>query len=166
MIEKKEFCWEAVLALHPDKFAKINTQSSPSPLTPPPSPRPQSLPTYAMLDVLRKMKEKQSGLFRHRTTSKSVEWVPNVVNCTFYICVIIITYCEAYILFNLCLLIFDYFSNFSNELKAKWMTPAMEEIMRLRKKAIESPSPVSNSRTSNQRLTRSRVATLKRKSST
>lgn len=122
LVEKKEFCWEAVLALHPDKFAKINTQSSPSPLTPPPSPRPQSLPTYAMLDVLRKMKEKQSGLFRHRTTSKSVD----------------------------------------NELKAKWMTPAMEEIMRLRKKAIESPSPVSNSRTSNQRLTRSRVATLKR----
>ncbi|XP_014467699.1 PREDICTED: serine/threonine-protein kinase VRK1-like [Dinoponera quadriceps] len=121
--QRKEFSWEAVLALHPDKFAKINTQSPPSPLTPPPSPRPPSLPTYAMLDVIRRMKEKQSGTFRH---SKSLP------------------------------------KSSDNELKAKWMTPAMEEIARLRKKSTDLFVSESNSESSTLRVTRSRVAKLKR----
>ncbi|CAK9818872.1 Serine/threonine-protein kinase VRK1 [Anthophora plagiata] len=73
-VERREFCWEAVLALHPDKLAKISVQPPPSPLTPPPSPPPPSLPTYAMLNVIQKMKEKQSGSFRHKSLSKLDEF--------------------------------------------------------------------------------------------
>ena len=72
-VERKEFCWEAVLALHPDKLAKISLQTPPSPLTPPPSPPPPSLPTYAMLSVIQRMKEKQSGAFRNKALPKSLE---------------------------------------------------------------------------------------------
>ncbi|XP_012234533.1 serine/threonine-protein kinase VRK1-like [Linepithema humile] len=132
-VQKKEFSWEAVLALHPDKLAKISTQplyasTQSTPLTPPitpPSPsslsprRSPSLPTYAMLDVLRRMKERQSSSFRHKATPKSSD----------------------------------------NELKPKWMTPAMEEIARLRKKITESV-PILNLQSP--RVTRSRVAKLKR----
>ncbi|XP_076175702.1 serine/threonine-protein kinase VRK1 [Ptiloglossa arizonensis] len=120
-VERKEFCWEAVLALHPDKLAKITVQTlpsslaPPSPLTPPPSPPPPSLPTYAMLSVIQRMKERQSGAFRHR--------------------------------------------QLSSDLKAKWMTPAMEQIVQLRKKTLTSPLPLSKA---SPRLTRSRVAQLKR----
>lgn len=73
--QKKEsdFSWEAVLACHPDKLAKISAQPPSSPLTPPPSPVPPSLPTYAMLAVMQKMKERQTGLVRQRTNSKSSE---------------------------------------------------------------------------------------------
>lgn len=70
----KKFCWEEVLAFHPDRLAKISIQTPPTPLTPPPSPPPSpipSLPTYAMLDVIRRMKERQSGAYKHR--SRSVE---------------------------------------------------------------------------------------------
>lgn len=125
-VQEKEFSWEAVLALHPDKLAKISTQLPPSPLTPPltpplpASPRSPSLPTYAMLEVLRKMKERQSGSFRHKAPPKSSD----------------------------------------NELKPKWMTPAMEEVARLRKK-IEMSVPVPNFQNS-PRMTRSRVAKRKR----
>ncbi|XP_053999545.1 serine/threonine-protein kinase VRK1-like [Hylaeus anthracinus] len=123
-VERKEFCWEAVLALHPDKLAKNTVQTlpssltQPSPLTPPPSPPPPSLPTYAMLSVLQRMKERQSGTFRYRTFSRSTD-----------------------------------------DPKAKWMTPAMEQIVQLRKKT--SIQPISLSKVS-PRLTRSRVAQLKR----
>ncbi|XP_066597581.1 serine/threonine-protein kinase VRK1-like isoform X2 [Prorops nasuta] len=126
IVPKKEkyFSWEAVLARHPDKLAKVSIQAPPSPLTPPPSPPPQFLvpsppsqPTYAMLHVLRRIKEKQSGMIKHRS-SKS-----------------------------------------SDELKPKWMTPAMEEIAQLKKKAQEANTTNSNTT----RLTRSRVAFLKRK---
>lgn len=41
------------------------------------------------------------------------------------------------------------------------MTPAMEEVARLKKVVIESPSPVANSQSS--RVTRSRVANIKGK---
>ncbi|XP_043259391.1 serine/threonine-protein kinase VRK1-like [Colletes gigas] len=122
-IERKEFCWEAVLALHPDKLAKITVQTLPSsltpptPLTPPPSPPPPSLPTYAMLSVIQRMKERQSGTLRYRSLPKSTD-----------------------------------------DLKAKCMTPAMEQIIQLRKKI---PSALSLSKVS-PRLTRSRVAKLKR----
>ncbi|XP_018368148.1 PREDICTED: serine/threonine-protein kinase VRK1-like [Trachymyrmex cornetzi] len=126
-VQKKEFSWEAVLALHPDKLAKISTQlPPPSPLTPPLtppssiSPRSPSLPTYAMLDVLRKMKERQSGSFRHKAIPKSSD----------------------------------------NELKPKWMTPAMEEVARLRKKITEASNSVPDSRNSS-RVTRSRMAKRK-----
>ncbi|RLU25287.1 hypothetical protein DMN91_003380 [Ooceraea biroi] len=125
-VQKKEFSWEAVLALHPDKLAKISTQPPPPssltpPLTPPSHSTPQSpsLPTYAMLNVLRRMKERQSGTFRHKATPKSSD----------------------------------------NELKSKWMTPAMEEVARLREKNSESVVPTAQS---SPRLTRSRVAKLKR----
>ncbi|KAG5319401.1 VRK1 kinase, partial [Pseudoatta argentina] len=123
-VQKKEFSWEAVLALHPDKLAKISTQLPPSPLTPPltppssTSPRSPSLPTYAMLDVLRKMKERQSGSFRHKAIPKSSD----------------------------------------NELKPKWMTPAMEEVARLRKKITEA-SVIDFQNSS--RVTRSRMAKRK-----
>ncbi|XP_031779043.1 serine/threonine-protein kinase VRK1 [Nasonia vitripennis] len=120
--EKKEsdFSWEAVLACHPDKLAKISAQPPLSPLTPPPSPPPPTLPTYAMLAVLQKMKERQTGLVRQRTNSKSSD----------------------------------------NELKAKWMTPAMEEVAQLRKKSLEQLDANANE---TKRLTRSRVAQLKSK---
>ncbi|KZC09945.1 Serine/threonine-protein kinase VRK1 [Dufourea novaeangliae] len=118
-VDRKEFCWEAVLALHPDKLAKVTVQPPSSPLTPPPSPPPPSLPTYAMLNVIQRMKEKQSSTFRHRAVSKSTE-----------------------------------------DLKAKWMTPAMEQIVQSRKKTSAPPLPLSKS---SPRLTRSRVAQLKRK---
>ncbi|XP_077261868.1 serine/threonine-protein kinase VRK1 isoform X1 [Temnothorax americanus] len=122
-VQKREFSWEAVLALHPDKLAKISTQLPPSPLTPPltpplpESPRPPSLPTYAMLEVLRKMKERQSGSFRHKAPPKSLD----------------------------------------SELKPKWMTPAMEEVARLRKKIETVPNSQNSSR-----VTRSRMAKRKR----
>ena len=117
-VERKEFCWEAVLALHPDKLAKISVQTPPSPLTPPPSPPPPSLPTYAMLSVIQRMKEKQSGTFRHRAIPKSLD-----------------------------------------DLKAKWMTPAMEQIVQLRKKTSTSPFSLTKAVP---RVTRSRGAQLKR----
>ncbi|XP_012277014.1 serine/threonine-protein kinase VRK1 [Orussus abietinus] len=123
------FSWEAVLARHPDKLAKISTQPPPSltppssPLTPPPSPPPPSVPTYAMLQVLQKMKDRQSSSFRHKPVSKSSD----------------------------------------NELKAKWMTPAMEEVAQLMKKVSQVPAESSTPTSSNaQPLTRSRVAHLKR----
>lgn len=62
-----------MLALHPDKLAKISLQTPPSPLTPPPSPPPPSLPTYAMLSVIQRMKEKQSGAFRNKSLPKTLE---------------------------------------------------------------------------------------------
>ncbi|XP_076641551.1 serine/threonine-protein kinase VRK1 isoform X2 [Halictus rubicundus] len=117
-VERKEFSWEAVLALHPDKLAKLTIQPPPSPLTPPPSPPPPSLPTYAMLNVIQRMKEKQSGSFRQKSLFKSAD-----------------------------------------DLKAKWMTPAMEQIIQLRKKSSTPSSLLSKS---SPRLTRSRVAKLKR----
>lgn len=58
-------------------------------------------------------------------------------------------------------LLIDYYPNFSNELKPKWMTPAMEEVARLKKKVIESSRPVANSESP--RVTRSRMAKIKRK---
>ncbi|KAG7206453.1 hypothetical protein KM043_003806 [Ampulex compressa] len=119
-IQRKDFSWEAVLALHPDKLAKISIQPPPSPLTPPPSPPPPSLPTYAMISVLQRMKEKQSGAARHKTIPRSSD----------------------------------------NDLKAKWMTPAMEDIARLKKRSSEALT--STNSTSTARLTRSRVAQLKR----
>ncbi|XP_076750468.1 serine/threonine-protein kinase VRK1 [Xylocopa sonorina] len=121
LVECKEFCWEAVLALHPDKLAKISVQPPqcpPSSLTPPPSPPPPSLPTYAMLNVIQKMKEKQAIPFRQKTLQKSPD-----------------------------------------DLKAKWMTPAMEQIVQLKKKT--SLTSLSPSKTT-ARVTRSRVAKLKR----
>lgn len=117
-VEKKEFCWEAVLALHPDKLAKINMQPPPSPLTPPPSPPPPSLPTYAMLNVIQRMKEKQSGTFRQKILPKSLD-----------------------------------------DVKGKLMTPAMEQIVQLRKKTSVPTYPLS---VSSSRVTRSRVAKTKR----
>lgn len=57
-------------------------------------------------------------------------------------------------------LLIDYLSNFSSELKPKWMTPAMEEVARLKKK-VESPEFVANSESP--RVTRSRMAKIKRK---
>ncbi|XP_060817510.1 serine/threonine-protein kinase VRK1-like [Bombus pascuorum] len=117
-VERKEFCWEAVLALHPDKLAKISLQTPPSPLTPPPSPPPPSLPTYAMLSVIQRMKEKQSGAFRHKSLPKALE-----------------------------------------DLKTKWMTPAMEQIVQLKKK--NSLTTLSLAKIS-PRVTRSRGAQLKR----
>lgn len=66
--EKNDFSWEVILACHPDKIAKINSQPPLSPLTPPPSPPLALVPTYAMLAVMRKMKEKnQTGLAKQRT---------------------------------------------------------------------------------------------------
>ncbi|KAL2738824.1 serine/threonine-protein kinase VRK1-like [Vespula squamosa] len=122
--QPKKFCWEEVLAFHPDRLAKISVQTPPTPLTPPPSPPPSpipSLPTYAMLDVIRRMKERQSGAYKHR--SRSVD-----IDC-----------------------------------KAKWMTPAMEEVVRLKKRSSESLVSSINSNTSGTaRITRSRVAKLKR----
>ncbi|KAI4491001.1 hypothetical protein M0802_010577 [Mischocyttarus mexicanus] len=126
--QPKKFCWEEVLAFHPDRLAKINIQTPPTTLTPPPSPPPSpipSLPTYAMLDVIRKMKERQSGAFKHKSRS---------VDC---------------------------------DLRTKWMTPAMEEVARLKKRTTEClGSPIQESITSNTsgtaRVTRSRVAKLKR----
>ncbi|KOX73968.1 Serine/threonine-protein kinase VRK1 [Melipona quadrifasciata] len=117
-VERKEFCWEAVLALHPDKLAKISLQTPPSPLTPPPSPPPPSLPTYAMLSVIQRMKEKQSGAFRNKALPKSLE-----------------------------------------DFKTKWMTPAMEQIVQLKKKT--SLTTLSLAKTS-PRVTRSRGVQLKR----
>ncbi|XP_014214898.1 serine/threonine-protein kinase VRK1-like [Copidosoma floridanum] len=118
--EIDDFRWEEVLARHPDRLAKISAQPPSSPLTPPPSPPPPTLPTYAMLAVLQRMKERQTGLVRQRTNSKSSD----------------------------------------NELKAKWMTPAMEEVALLRKKNQEQ---LDNNVNETKRLTRSRVAQLKRK---
>lgn len=77
--EKNDFNWEKVLALHPDKLAKISIQSPLSPLTPPltppssQSPQSPSLPTYAMLNVLSKMRERQSSSCRHKSTQRSSE---------------------------------------------------------------------------------------------
>ena len=48
-VEQKEFCWEAVLALHPDKLAKISIQTPPSPLTPPPSPPPHMIFSLSLI---------------------------------------------------------------------------------------------------------------------
>ncbi|XP_076237085.1 serine/threonine-protein kinase VRK1 isoform X2 [Calliopsis andreniformis] len=115
-VETKEFCWEAVLALHPDKLAKISVQAPPSPLTPPPSPPPPSIPTYAMLNVIQRMKEKQSGTFRHKLARSS------------------------------------------DDLKSKWMTPAMEQIVQLMKKNTSFPLPETTARV----VTRSRKIQLKR----
>lgn len=47
---------------------------------------------------------------------------------------------------------------FSHDLKAKYMTPAMEEVALLRKKSLEYQSQMTNEP---RRLTRSRVAQLK-----
>ena len=71
--QNNDFSWEIVLACHPDKLAKISATTALSPLTPPPSPPLLTIPTYAMLNVMQKMKEKQSGLIRQRTISKSSE---------------------------------------------------------------------------------------------
>ncbi|CAD6223112.1 GSCOCG00005400001-RA-CDS [Cotesia congregata] len=74
-IEVEEFCWEEVLARHPDKLAKVIVQPINSPLTPPPSPPPQllpsppSLPTYAMLHVIQRMKDRQSGVLKQKSKS-------------------------------------------------------------------------------------------------
>ncbi|XP_017876341.1 serine/threonine-protein kinase VRK1-like [Ceratina calcarata] len=114
--EPKEFCWEAVLAVHPDKLAKVNVQSRPSSLAPTPSPPPPSLPTYAMLNVIQRMKEKQA--FRHKTLSKSTD-----------------------------------------DVKTKWVTPAVEQVVPLKKKTSQTTLPESRNST---RLTRSRVAKSKR----
>ncbi|XP_043489088.1 serine/threonine-protein kinase VRK1-like isoform X2 [Polistes fuscatus] len=126
--QPKKFCWEEVLAFHPDRLAKISIQTPPTTLTPPPSPPPSpisSQPTYAMLDVLRKMKEKQSGTFKHKSRS---------VDC---------------------------------DLRTKWMTPAMEKVVSLKKRSVASlDSLIQESVTFNTsdtaRVTRSRVAQLKR----
>lgn len=67
LVEIEEFSWEEVLARHPDKLAKINIQPIVTPLTPPPSPPPPSLPTYAMLHVLRRMKDRQSGVLKQKS---------------------------------------------------------------------------------------------------
>ncbi|KAJ8687266.1 hypothetical protein QAD02_023060 [Eretmocerus hayati] len=122
--QKREsgFSWEAVLACHPDKLAKISIQPPLSPLTPPPSPTPPSLPTYAMIAVLQKMKDKQNGLIRQRTSSKSSD----------------------------------------NDLRAKWMTPAMEEVAQLKKKNLEQQEMIASG-SETKRVTRSRVAQLKGK---
>lgn len=87
--KESDFSWEAVLACHPDKMAKISAQPPSSPLTPPPSPTPPSIPTYAMLAVLQRMKDRQTGLIRHRTNSKSSEWVllPIRLLC-FFVCLL------------------------------------------------------------------------------
>lgn len=120
----KKFCWEEVLAFHPDRLAKLNIQSPPTPLTPPPSPPPPpipSLPTYAMLDVLRKMKDRQTATYKHKSRSAD------------------------------------------HDLRAKWMTPAMEDVVHMRKKTIQSlPLPSNSSNTGMTRITRSRMAKLKR----
>ncbi|XP_015188992.1 PREDICTED: serine/threonine-protein kinase VRK1-like isoform X2 [Polistes dominula] len=132
--QPKKFCWEEVLAFHPDRLAKINIQTPPTTLTPPPSPPPSpisspipSLPTYAMLDVIRKMKEKQSGSFKHKPRS------------------------------------------IDSDIRTKWMTPAMEEVVvRLKKRsAVSLGVSIEDSLRSNisgdtPRVTRSRVAKLKR----
>lgn len=55
----------------------------------------------------------------------------------------------------------NYLSNLSNELKPKWMTPAMEEVARLKKKSVELPDAVVNPQSP--RMTRSRLAKTKRK---
>ncbi|XP_015594591.1 serine/threonine-protein kinase VRK1 [Cephus cinctus] len=126
---RKEFSWEAVLARHPDKLAKISVQPPASPLTPPPSPPPPSLPTYAMLQVIQKMKDRQMGIVKHKMSLKSQD----------------------------------------NDLKPKWMTPAMEEVARIRKKTAQLPIEISNFISSpcfSPRLTRSRSAQLKRLTST
>ncbi|XP_043271338.1 serine/threonine-protein kinase VRK1-like isoform X2 [Venturia canescens] len=142
-IEKTNFSWEQVLARHPDKLAKVNPQPNSSPLTPPPSPPPPSLPTYAMLDVMRRMRDRQAGIYRQKSKSTEfygkgkIEVVPDfVVGFTF-----------------------DY------DTKLKWMTPAMEEVARLRQKTLLQSSNESSKVTSHgtmQPLTRSRVAHLKR----
>jgi len=71
-------------------------------------------------------------------------------------------YIYIYIIFIFISLVIGYFLNFSNELKPKWMTPAMEEVARLKKMVIESPSSVPQS----SRVTRSRVANTKGKLNT
>ncbi|XP_043281198.1 serine/threonine-protein kinase VRK1-like [Venturia canescens] len=118
-IEKIHFSWEEVLARHPDRLAKVNSQPILSPLTPPPSPPPPSLPTYAMLDVMKRMKDRQAGIYRQK---------PKV----------------------------------SDDLKLKWMTPPMIEIIQMRKKSQQVPDSLPNDAASSPRLTRSRVAHLKR----
>ncbi|XP_011300000.1 serine/threonine-protein kinase VRK1 [Fopius arisanus] len=123
LVETEKFSWEEVLARHPDKLAKISVVQTNGDdvihsLTPPPSPPPPSLPTYAMLHVLQRMKDRQTGTYRHK-------------------------------------------SKFNEELKAKWMTPAMEEVAQLKKKVQSvismTEKPISP------RITRSRVARLNRK---
>ncbi|KAI4479763.1 hypothetical protein M0804_010813 [Polistes exclamans] len=126
--QPKKFCWEEVLAFHPDRLAKISIQTPPTTLTPPPSPPPSpisSQPTYAMLDVLRKMKERQSATFKHKSRS---------------------TDCD---------------------LRTKWMTPAMEKVVSLKKRPTESLNSsmvesITFDTSGTARVTRSRVAKLKR----
>ncbi|XP_012250940.2 serine/threonine-protein kinase VRK1-like isoform X2 [Athalia rosae] len=72
---RTEFSWEEVLARHPDKMARsqpVITPLSP-PLTPPPSPPPPALPTYAMLQVLQRIKERQSGSIKSRNLCKTLD---------------------------------------------------------------------------------------------
>ncbi|XP_015518209.1 serine/threonine-protein kinase VRK1 [Neodiprion lecontei] len=125
---KSQFSWEEVLARHPDKMAKLHLLEPPlsPPLTPPPSPPPPALPTYAMLQVLQRIKEKQSGSMKSRNSSKMVD----------------------------------------HELKAKWMTPAMEAVAtqlqnRLARLVI-STSKKKSATCCSPRLTRSRAALLNR----
>ncbi|XP_015111794.1 serine/threonine-protein kinase VRK1 [Diachasma alloeum] len=122
-VEIEKFSWEEVLARHPDKMAKSSLVQTLEDdvlngLTPPPSPPPPSLPTYAMLQVMKRMKDRQAGTYRQKPKS-------------------------------------------NEELKAKWMTPAMEEVAQLKKK-VQSVMSMPR-KTISPRLTRSRVARLNRK---
>ncbi|KAL7294524.1 hypothetical protein TKK_0012054 [Trichogramma kaykai] len=84
MNSDEDFSWESVLACHPDKIARITAQIPSSSLTPPPSPTPPCIPTYAMLAVMQKMKDRQNGTLKQKSSN--------------------------------------------NDLRPRWMTPAMEEI--------------------------------------
>lgn len=72
---KAQFSWEEVLARHPDKMAKLHPVEAPlePPLTPPPSPTPPALPTYAMLQVIQRIKDKQSGVIKSRSSFRTME---------------------------------------------------------------------------------------------
>lgn len=80
--EREEFSWERILAGHPEKMAKTFL-NHPSPLTPPPSPTPPSFPTYAMLRVIQRMKDKHPEKpIRHKTNGKTSEWVSSKIFST------------------------------------------------------------------------------------
>lgn len=75
--EPEKFCWEEVLAGHPDKLAKIIAQpiyTDVNTLTPPPSPSPSSSttpsrPTYAMVQIIKKIKERQTNGYKIKPKS-------------------------------------------------------------------------------------------------
>ena len=71
-IEKKteDFSWETVLACHPDKLAKLSADPPCSPLTPRPSSPSKLIPTYAMLNVIKRMREKQNSVLKQKVCSK------------------------------------------------------------------------------------------------